>query len=91
MIYSPTQELEKPPEPHDSHVQLAHKTFRDVGFTLAAMEFPRSPEALAAMLAYNRVPPNFTYPFGWGFHPNAWSRDHWQDYFPNFSGSRPRD
>lgn len=34
-------------EPHDAHVEQAVKAFRDCGFTLAAMQFKRPPEALA--------------------------------------------
>lgn len=72
---------EEPPKPYDAHVQLAHKTFRDVGFTLHAIQFPRSPEALAALRKFNRVPDNWQHPFAWGYHPDEWSRDHWKEYF----------
>lgn len=68
---------EKEPEPHDAHVVLANKLFRDVGFTISAMQFKRPPEALAALRAFNRVPDTWKHPFPWNYHPNEWCRDRW--------------
>ena len=68
------------PAEHDAHVQLAHKLFRDVGFTIEAMQFPRSPEALDALRKLNNVPAGWVEPVGWRYHPNAWSRDNWKTH-----------
>jgi hypothetical protein len=64
--------IEDEPEPHDAHVQLANKLFRDVGFTLAAMQFKRSPESLQALRDFNRVPATWQHPIPWEYHPNRW-------------------
>lgn len=72
-------------EPHDAHVRQARKLFRDCGLDLMAMQFPRCPEALAALRAYNRVPDNWPHPYAWNFHPNAWCRDNWRSYLPSAS------
>ena len=69
------------PLPHDAHVRLATKIFRDVGFTLASMEFKRPPEALVALKANNGVGPDYAAPFAWGYFPNAHMRDNWQQYY----------
>lgn len=66
------------PEPHDAHVRLAVKTFRDVGFTLAAIQHKRPPEALEALRRFNRVPDNWKHPFAWNYFPNAFMRDNWR-------------
>lgn len=68
-------------EPHDAHVQLAHKTFRDVGFSIAAMAFRRPAEALAGLRRFNRVPDNWQHPFAWNYFPNAYMRDNWRAYY----------
>lgn len=65
------------PEPHDAHVTAAHKAFRDCGFTLAAMQFKRPPEALAALKAFNGLDYEAKVPFAWNYHPNSWCRDLW--------------
>ena len=75
MRRSPTMANEE--EPHDTHVQAAHKLFRDCGFTLAAMQYKRSPEAIAALRAFNRAPDSWQHPLGWEYFPNAWCRDYW--------------
>ncbi|MCR4297228.1 MAG: hypothetical protein NUV75_00535 [Gallionella sp.] len=64
-------------EQHDAHVQLAHKAFRDCGFTIAAMQYPRPPEALNALKAFNGLPPDAAVPFAWGYHPNEWCAKKW--------------
>ncbi len=64
-------------EPHDAHVRLANKTFRDCGFTLAAMQYKRPPEALVALKRFNGLPDDAKVPFAWNYHPNAWCRDRW--------------
>lgn len=69
-------------EPYDAHVQAASQLFRDVGFTIAAMQFKRPPEALAALRSFNRVPDDWQHPFAWGYFPNAWCRDNWQTMYP---------
>ena len=69
-------------EPHDAHVEQAVKVFRDCGFTIAAMQFKRPPEALAALRRFNRVPDGWKHPFGWGYFPNASMRDNWQSKYP---------
>lgn len=67
------------PLPYDAHVVLADKVFRDVGFTLAAMQWPRPPEALQALRDFNNVPANWQHPFAWGYHPNAWCAKRWAE------------
>lgn len=62
-------------EPHDAHVQLAHRLMRDVGFTLAALQYPRSPRALAELRRRNGMPDHIVEPVGWRYWPNAWCRD----------------
>lgn len=69
------------PEPHDSHIQLAHRTFRDCGFTLAAMQYKRPPEALAALKRFNGLAATAKVPFAWGYFPNAYMRDNWRRYY----------
>jgi hypothetical protein len=65
---------------HDAHVTAAHKVFRDVGFTLAAMQYKRPPEALAALKRFNGVSNDYSPPFAWAYFPNAWCRDNWRKY-----------
>lgn len=65
------------PKSYDAHVLAANKQFRDVGFTLSAMQFKRSPEALAALRKSNSVPETWKHPFSWNYHPNTWCRDRW--------------
>lgn len=66
------------PEPHDAHVVEANRVFRDCGFSLAAMQYPRPAAALEALRAFNRVPDGWQHPFAWGYFPNSWCRDNWQ-------------
>lgn len=68
-------------EPHDAHVQAAIKVFRDCGFTIAAMQWKRAPEALAALRACNKVPDGWQHPFAWGYHPNAYMAANWRRYY----------
>lgn len=68
-------------EQHDAHVTAARKVFRDCGFELSAMQYKRTPEALAGLRRFNRVPDGWKHPFAWGYHPNAWMRDNWQRYY----------
>lgn len=70
------------PEPHDAHTEAASKLFRDCGFTLAAMQFKRSPEALVALKRYNGLAPDAKVPFAWGYHPNAYCAHNWRRYLP---------
>jgi hypothetical protein len=65
------------PEQHDAHAVAATKQFRDVGFTLAAMQFPRPPESLEALRRFNNVPDGWKHPFAWGYYPNEYCRDFW--------------
>lgn len=65
--------LDDRPETHDAHVVAAETVFRASGFTLAAMRFKRSPEALAALKRFNGIPEDMKVPFAWNYHPNAWS------------------
>ena len=65
------------PLPHDAHVVAANKVFRDCGFTLAAMQFKRTPAALIALKWFNGLPADARVPFAWNYHPNEWCRDHW--------------
>ncbi len=66
----------------DAHVILANKIFRAAGFSLTAMQFPRSEEALKGLLRFNRAPVGFKEPFAWRYFPNAYMRDNWQKYYP---------
>lgn len=52
-----------------------------MGFSLAAMEFKKSPEALAAFKRYHRVADDWKHPFAWGYFPNAYFRDNWRKYY----------
>lgn len=63
-------------EPHDAHVQLANGLFRSAGFTLAAMQYPRSEQSLLALKRFNGVPDAMKPPVAWHYHPNTWCRDH---------------
>lgn len=69
-------------EPHDAHVRQATKLFRDCGFTLAAMQFPRPAEALAGLKRFNGLPETWNAPVAWGYFPNAYFRDNWRKYYP---------
>lgn len=69
------------PEPRDAHVQAAIKVFRDCGFTIAAMQFKRLPEALAGLKQFNGLKPDTKTPFAWGYFPNAYMRDNWRKYY----------
>ena len=69
------------PEPHDAHVIAATKLFRDCGFTLAAMQYPRSPEALTGLKRFNGLPDDAKVPVAWHYHPNAYMRDNWRKYY----------
>lgn len=66
-------------EPHDAHVQAAHKVFRNCGFTIAAMQYPRSPEALVALKRFNGLPDDAKVPPAWNYHPNAWCARRWEE------------
>lgn len=66
-----------PPLPHDAHVTVARKIFRDCGFELSAMAFRRPPAALVALKQFNGLGPDASVPFAWNYHPNAWCRDRW--------------
>lgn len=62
-------------EPADAHVKAALKIFRSAGFTLAAMQYPRPPEALAGLKRFNGVPDDMTVLIAWHYFPNAYMRD----------------
>jgi len=63
--------------PYDAHVVLANKLFRDCGFSLAAMQWPRSPAAIDALRRFNGAPDGWKHPFAWGYFPNPAMRDYW--------------
>jgi hypothetical protein len=67
------------PNYHDAHVRLAHKIFRDCGFTLAAMRYPRPPGALVALKIFNGLPSDAPVPFAWRYHPNEWCARRWRE------------
>ncbi len=69
------------PVPHDAHVQLATKRFRDCGFSLAAMQFPRPVAAMTGLKRFNGLKPDAKVPFAWGYFPNAYMRDNWERYY----------
>lgn len=69
------------PEPYDAHVAQAVKVFRDCGFTLAAMEFKRPPDALAGLKRFNGVPEQMESPLAWNYFPNRYMRDNWRRYY----------
>ena len=69
------------PEPHDAHVRQATKLFRDCGFTLAAMQYPRSPEALIGLKQFNGLPDDAKVPVAWRYHPNAYMAANWRKYY----------
>lgn len=69
----------KEPEPHDAHVELAHKIFRDCGFTIEAMKYKRPPEALIALKRFNGLPDDAKVPFAWNYHPNEWCARVWAE------------
>jgi hypothetical protein len=66
-------------EPHDAHVRAATKLFRDCGFTLDAMQYPRPPEALTALKRFNGLPDDAKVPVAWHYHPNAWCARKWAE------------
>jgi hypothetical protein len=59
-------------EPHDAHVATAHGIFRAAGFTLAAMQFPRSERDLQRLKRFNGVADDAPVPPAWHYHPNEW-------------------
>jgi hypothetical protein len=65
----------------DAHVCAARKLFRDCGFTLAAMQFPRPAEALTALKRFNGLPDDAKVPPAWHYFPNAHMRDNWRQYY----------
>jgi hypothetical protein len=69
------------PEPHDAHVRAARKVFRDCGFDLMAMQFPRCRDALIGLKRFNGLPDDAKVPLGWHYHPNAAMRDNWRRYY----------
>lgn len=69
--------MDDEPLPHDAHVQQANKLFRDCGFSLHAMQFPRPAEALVAIKRFNGLRDDAKVPVAWNYHPNAWCRDRW--------------
>lgn len=62
----------------DAHVVLANKLFRDAGFSLAAMQWKRTPEQLAALCKFNGAPDGWKPPFVWGFFPNPAMKEFWE-------------
>jgi hypothetical protein len=70
---------EEEKEPHDAHVRLAHKTFRDCGFDITAMQWKRPPEALIALKRFNGLPDDAKVPFAWGYHPNEALARKWRE------------
>ena len=66
-----------PAEPHHAHIEAAHKVFRDCGFTLAAMQYPRPHAALIALKRFNGLPDDARVPAAWNYHPNAWCAQRW--------------
>lgn len=69
------------PIPHDAHVQTANKVFRDCGFSLAAMQFKRCPDALFGLKRFNGLAMDAKVPFAWGYFPNVYMRDNWRKYY----------
>jgi hypothetical protein len=69
--------MDDEPLPHDAHVTAANKVFRDCGFTLAAMQYPRPHDALIALKRFNGLADDAPVSFAWGYHPNAYCRDRW--------------
>lgn len=68
-------------EPHDAHVEAAKALFRASGFTLAAMQHKRCPEAIAGLKRFNGLPEGAKVPFAWGYFPNEHMRDNWRKYY----------
>lgn len=68
-------------EPHDAHIQAAHKVFRECGFTLAAMQYKRTQDALNGLKRFNGCSNDANVPFAWGYFPNAYMRDNWRAYY----------
>ena len=68
-------------EPYDSHVRAATKLFRDCGFTLAAMQYPRPPEALVGLKRFNGLSAEAQVPVAWNYFPNSYVRDNWSQYY----------
>lgn len=74
--------MEEPPELYDSHVLFATKLFRDVGFTLAAMQYKRCRASLIRLKAFNGLPLDSIAPVGWHYHPNEWCKNNWRVHLP---------
>lgn len=66
------------PEPYDAHIRAAAKVFRDVGFTLAAMQWKRGPREIAMLREFNNVPAATPTPRGWLYYPNAAMKAFWE-------------
>lgn len=73
------------PEDQCAHVEYAKKMFRDVGFTIEAMRYRRTAEALEGLRQFNNVPAGWRHPVAWEYFPNEHMRDNWQQYY----GARP--
>lgn len=69
------------PEPHDAHVVLANKLFRDAGWSLAAMQYKRCPAALEGLRGFNKAPDNWVHPYAWNYFPNKYMQDNWRKYY----------
>ena len=67
------------PTPNDAHVVHATKLFRDCGFTIAAMQYKRPPEALTALKQFNGLPDDYNAPVAWNYHPNEWCARRWAE------------
>jgi hypothetical protein len=63
---------------NDHHVQAANKLFRDAGVTIAAMQWPRCADAIAAIRRFNGLPDTAPTPVTWRYHPNQWCAANWR-------------
>ena len=64
---------------YDAHVVEANAVFRSAGFTLLAMQYPRSAEALIALKRFNGLADDAKVPFAWNYHPNEWCQRRWTE------------
>jgi hypothetical protein len=58
--------------------------FRAAGMTAEAVNYPRPPDALAALRRLNGLPDHVPHPPAWAYFPNAWCRDNWRYLYAPF-------
>lgn len=60
-----------------AHVMAEAHYCREAGFTIEALNYPRSPDGLAALCAFNGIKPEQA-PRGWNYWPNVSTKKAWE-------------